>query len=91
MRWLVERELAPASLEPDPDPLARGSYMHAVLEEVIGRLGSSVTAESLGDALRILEEVVAEMPPTIAPGRPEAVRAAALRTIEADLRRYLRA
>ena len=89
VRWLVERELAPASLEPDPDPLARGSYMHAVLEEVIGRLGSSVTAESLGDALRILEEVIAEMPPTIAPGRPEAVRAAALRTIEADLRRYL--
>ena len=87
---MVERELAPASLEPDPEPLARGSYMHAVLEEVIGRLGSSVTAESLSDALRILDEVVGEMPPTIAPGRPEAVRAAALRTIEADLRRYLK-
>ncbi len=89
VKWLVERELSPALLEPDPDPLARGSYMHTVLEEVIGRLGSSVTPDSLGDAVRILEEVVAEMPPTIAPGRPEAVRAAALRTIEADLRRYL--
>ncbi|HUO73533.1 MAG TPA: PD-(D/E)XK nuclease family protein [Solirubrobacteraceae bacterium] len=89
VRWLVERELAPSQLEPDPDPLARGNYMHGVLEEVIGRLGASVTAESLGEAVRILEDVVTEMPPTIAPGRSEAVRAAALRTIIADLRRYL--
>jgi ATP-dependent helicase/DNAse subunit B len=90
VKWFVERELSPASLEPDPDPLARGSYMHTVLEEVIGRLGSSVTAATLTDALRILDDVVAELPPTIAPGRPDAVRAAALATIVGDLRRYLR-
>ncbi|MGZ4219058.1 MAG: PD-(D/E)XK nuclease family protein, partial [Solirubrobacteraceae bacterium] len=32
---------------------------------------------------------LAELPPTIGAGRPEPVRAAVLRTIEADLRRYL--
>jgi ATP-dependent helicase/DNAse subunit B len=89
VRWLVERELSPRRFEPEPDPLARGSYMHAALEEVLGRLGGPVSSQSLPDALRILDEVLAELPATIAPGRSEAVRAAALRSIEADLRRYL--
>jgi len=89
VRWLVERELSPARFEPEPDPIARGSYMHAVLEEVIGRLEGPVTPESLPDALRIVEDVLAELPAMIATGRPEPVRAAALRSIEADLRRYL--
>ena len=31
VKWLVERELQPARFEPDPDPIVRGSYMHAVL------------------------------------------------------------
>ena len=39
VRWLVDRELQPAPLEPDSDALARGSYMHAVLEQVLRRLG----------------------------------------------------
>ena len=34
--------------------------------------------------------LAAEVPETLAPGRPQAVRAAMLRGIEADLRRYLR-
>jgi ATP-dependent helicase/DNAse subunit B len=89
VRWLVERELSPARFEPEPESMARGSYMHAALEEVIGRLEDPVTPRSLPDALRILEEVLAELPPTIGAGRPEPVRAAVLRTIEADLRRYL--
>jgi ATP-dependent helicase/DNAse subunit B len=89
VKWLVERELSPARFEPEPDPIARGSYMHGALEEVLGRLGGPVTPESLPDALRILDEVIAGMPPTIGPGRPETVRAAALKAIEADLRRYL--
>jgi ATP-dependent helicase/DNAse subunit B len=90
VKWLVERELQPARLEPDPDPLARGSYMHAALEEVLRRLGQAVTAASLPDAFSILDDVLGEMSHEIAPGRPAGVRAAALRTIEADLRRYLR-
>ena len=55
---------------------------------MIGRLGGPVTPASLPDALRILEDVLAELPVTVAPGRGEAVRTAAQRAIEADLRRY---
>jgi ATP-dependent helicase/DNAse subunit B len=89
VKWLVERELQPARFGPEPDPMVRGSYMHYVLEEVVERLGSAVTRESLHDALEILEEVLGESSPAIAAGRPEGVRAAAMRAIEADLRRYL--
>ncbi len=89
MRWLVERELSPASFEPEPDALARGSFMHAALEAVIDRLAGPVTPESLPVALRILDEVMAELPARIAPGAPEALRMAAVGSIEADLRRYL--
>jgi ATP-dependent helicase/DNAse subunit B len=89
VKWLVERELSPERFEPEPEALARGSFMHLALEEVIGRLEGPVTMASLPEALRILDDVLAELPPTVAPGRSEAVRSAALRAIEADLRRYL--
>jgi RecB family exonuclease len=89
MKWLVERELQPARFAPEPDPMVRGSLMHAVLEQVIERLGRAVTPESLPDALEFLDEVLVESSPAIAAGRPGGVRAAALRAIEADLRRYL--
>jgi ATP-dependent helicase/DNAse subunit B len=90
VKWLVERELDPARLEPQADPLAKGSYMHEVLEEVIGRLDGAVTPDTLPDAERILDQVMAEMPPTISPGRPASVRAGVQAGIQADLRRYLR-
>jgi len=90
VKWLVERELQPARFEPDPDPIVRGSYMHEALEEVIQRLGTAVTPQTLPDALGHLEDVLEESTPPIAAGRSEGVRAAALRAIEADLRRYLR-
>ncbi|MBV8990197.1 MAG: exodeoxyribonuclease V subunit gamma [Solirubrobacterales bacterium] len=89
VKWLVERELAPASLEPDPEPLARGNFMHAALEELLRRLDGPITGESLPDAFRLLEEVLAESPAPIGAGRPESLRAAAVKMIEADLRRYL--
>jgi ATP-dependent helicase/DNAse subunit B len=89
VKWLVERELSPARLDPDPDPMVRGSYMHLALEEVMSRLRSPITAESLADAHRMLDEVLVEMPPMIDVGQPKAVREASLRRIEADLRRYL--
>ncbi len=96
VKWLVERQLEPTRFEPDPDPLSRGSYMHDVLERVLGRLGGPVTPDSLDAAQAILGEVLAELPeagedgvPAIGPGRSEGLRAAMLRSIEADLRRYL--
>ena len=79
VKWFVERELSPDRFELEPDPLARGSYMHAALEELLRRLGGPVTRESLPRARRLLGEVVAELDVPIAPGRSELVRAAALR------------
>lgn len=89
MKWLVESELQPSGLEPDPDPLARGSYMHTVLEQVLRRLGGPLTPQSLPDALGLLEEVLGELDPPVPPGRPGFLRAIASRSVEADLRRYL--
>ncbi len=88
-KWLVERQLEPARFEPEPDPIARGNFMHAALEDVITRLEDSVTASTLPDAYRILDEVLAEMPATIGRGRPEGIRAGIRAALEADLRRYL--
>ena len=68
VRWLIERELQPVALEPDPDPLVRGGYMHSVIEQVLRRLGGPVTRESLPRALEILDEVMAHQPHAIAPG-----------------------
>jgi len=89
VKWLVERELQPDALEPDPDALARGSYMHAVLEQTLRRLGGPVTGESLPRALELLDAVLSETSHRIGVGRGEAVRAAWARQVAADLRRYL--
>ena len=69
VRWLVERELQPEALEPDPDPLVRGGYMHSVIEQVLRRLGGPVTRESLPRALDILDEVIAHPAARDRPGR----------------------
>jgi RecB family exonuclease len=91
VRWLVERELSPAQLEPQPEALLRGSYIHDLLEELLRRLGGPITPASLPRAMELLEEVLAELPAPVAPGRPEPLRAAIRASIEADVRRYLRA
>jgi ATP-dependent helicase/DNAse subunit B len=88
--WLVESQLAPDELAPDSDALVRGSFMHDVLEKVIRRLGAALTPATLPRAESLLDEMAAEAPDTLGPGRPAAVRAAILRGVEADLRRYLR-
>ena len=89
VRWLVERELQPKALQSESEPLVRGSYMHDTLEQVMLGLGGPLTLETLPDALRILEDLVEELPPQLAPGRPEALRRAVAESIAADLRRYL--
>jgi ATP-dependent helicase/DNAse subunit B len=90
VKWLVERQLAPGELASESDELVRGSFMHGVLERLIGRLEGPLTPDSLDAAAEILDELVSDPPETLAPGRPLAVRVAILRGIEADLRRYLR-
>ena len=89
VKWLVDKELAPEPLAPDSDAVARGSYMHAALERLLARLGASVNEVTLADAKRILDEVLAELPASVAVGRPASVRRAALESIAADLRRYV--
>lgn len=89
VKWLVEGELRPRRLEPDPDALVRGSYMHDVLERVLQGLGRAVTPATLPEALELLEAATAEVSPPVAVGRPEPVRRAESERIAADLRRYL--
>jgi ATP-dependent helicase/DNAse subunit B len=89
VKWLVERELQPVELEGDSEALVRGSYMHDTLEQVLLGLDGPVTAETLPEALRIVDELVEELPPQLAPGRPESLRRAVADQIAADLRRYL--
>jgi ATP-dependent helicase/DNAse subunit B len=92
VKWLVERELQPQALAPDSDALTRGSVMHDLLERILSELGGPVTPSSLTAARSILDRLVAELAShagVLAPGGSEVVRAAAVRAIEADLRRYL--
>jgi ATP-dependent helicase/DNAse subunit B len=90
VKWLIERQLRAKDLEPDPEPLARGELMHAVLERVIAELDGPVSPARLPEAERLLRAAVAGTPNTVGHGQAREVRAAMLRGIEADLRRYLR-
>jgi ATP-dependent helicase/DNAse subunit B len=89
VRWLIERQLQTEDLEGEPEPLARGSLMHAVLERVITDLGGPVSSAALPEAERLLAAAMAQTPNTIGHGQAPEVRAAILSGIEADLRRYL--
>jgi ATP-dependent helicase/DNAse subunit B len=93
VKWLVERELQPEPLTPEPEPITRGNLMHDTLERLIRELGGPLTPSSLHRAREILERLLAELASgpgsQLAPGSPEVVRAGGLRAIEADLRRYL--
>lgn len=89
VKWLVERELQPALLGPEPEPIIRGSFIHDLLERLLSQLGRAVTPESLPAAERILSELLQSVQSPLAPGRPDSVRMAALRSVAADMRRYL--
>jgi ATP-dependent helicase/DNAse subunit B len=92
--WFVERWLDPGELEPDPEPLVRGSFAHHLLETTLRRLGDEtgsmkVTDQTRPDVLRILRAAMVEeeerFPVSVKPAR----RRAAVRRLEADLVRYL--
>jgi RecB family exonuclease len=73
--WLVERQLNPAELEPEAEPLVKGTLIHDVLRRVMaGEVG-------------VLEQLTP--PDDLAPDRPPAVRRAILAGIVAELERYL--
>jgi ATP-dependent helicase/DNAse subunit B len=89
VRWLVERELAPERFEPDPEAVARGSCVHRVLEQVLGRLSWPLTSEALPAAEAVVREVVAEEARRLVLGRGAAAQAAAAHEIAADVMRLL--
>ena len=89
VRWLVEALLHPARVTPDPEPMRRGSRAHAVLETTLRRLkdatgSAALTPASLPAALQALDAALDGIDLEGARG------AAARRTLEADLQRYLR-
>jgi ATP-dependent helicase/DNAse subunit B len=73
--WLIDRQLNPADLEPEAEPLVKGNLMHDVLARVMA--GEPDVLETL------------EAPAELAPGRPPAVRRAVLAGVVAELTRYL--
>jgi RecB family exonuclease len=95
VRWLVERVLDPAVLEPDPQHLVRGSFAHRVLELTYRRLreqtGSArVTQASLPIAEGLLHEALREEQHEFQLSPSQTRVRAAVRRLEFDLLRYLR-
>jgi ATP-dependent helicase/DNAse subunit B len=95
VRWLVERVLDPAVLEPDPQHLVRGSFAHHVLELTYRRLreqtGSArVTPATLPIAEGLLHEALREEQHDFPLSPSETRVRAAVRRLEFDLLRYLR-
>jgi ATP-dependent helicase/DNAse subunit B len=95
VRWLIERVLDPAVLEPDPQHLVRGSYAHRVLELTYRRLreqtGSArVTQATLPIAEGLLHEALRELQHEFQLSPSETRVRAAVRRLEFDLLRFLR-
>lgn len=94
VKWFVERYLNLDDLEPDPEPILRGSVAHAAMErtlrELRARTGSAkVRPETLAEARAVLAEALADAARrTPLSASPERL-AAARRRLEADLDRYL--
>ena len=92
VKWLIEHVLRPAPVDPDPEPMRRGSLGHAVLERTLRRLKArtgSARARA-GDARRALDELHAAIGELIARPRARCPRRAAARALEVDLERYIR-
>jgi ATP-dependent helicase/DNAse subunit B len=95
VKWLVDRLLDPFELEPEPEPLVRGSYAHAVLEATYARLreatgSAKVTPDSLGQAEEILLETMRQKQPEFRISPKETRFRTAVRRLEFDLLRHLR-
>ena len=94
VRWLVESLLRPERIEPDPEPMRRGSLAHAVLERTLRalreRTGSARLApDRLDAALACLRQALDEVAGARGVGGGARGRAV-LRSLEEDLERYLR-
>jgi ATP-dependent helicase/DNAse subunit B len=95
VKWLVDRLLDPFELEPEPEPLVRGSYAHAVLEGTYRQLrdetgSAKVTPDSLPQAERILLDTMRDLQPRFRISPKETRFRTAVRRLEFDLLRHLR-
>ena len=95
VRWLVEGLLRPKRVEPDPEPMRRGSLAHAVLERTLRGLRERTGSARLGPdtleaALGELRAALAELRSARGREGAGARGRAALRSLEEDLARYLR-
>jgi ATP-dependent helicase/DNAse subunit B len=95
VKWLVDRLLKPFDLEPEPEPLVRGSYAHAVLEGTYTRLrettgSAKVTPDSLQAAEQILLDVMRQKQPEFRISPKETRFRTAVRRLEFDLLSHLR-
>ncbi len=89
VKWFVERVLRPSSLDPDAEPLGRGSVAHSALEETLTQLAEPLQPANAGRAVELMRGALraaeAEQPLSVQPRK----RVAAYHRLEADLTRYL--
>jgi ATP-dependent helicase/DNAse subunit B len=95
VKWLVDKLLHPEELEPEPEPLVRGSFAHAVLEATYSRLrertgSAKVTPSSLEVAEEILLDTMREKQPEYRISPKETRFRTAVRRLEFDLLSHLR-
>jgi ATP-dependent helicase/DNAse subunit B len=91
VKWVIEQVLRPQPVDPDPEPMKRGSLGHAVLERTLRglkeRTGSArLSEETLQQALAELHAAIGELQSA---ARSTPAKAAA-RALEVDLERYIR-
>lgn len=90
--WLVADELRPRALEPDPEALDRGSFVHAVLERTLAGLraeaggAAAVEAATLDRALDLADEALAALAPGHRLAATAAGRDGVLRAVRASVR-----
>jgi RecB family exonuclease len=88
VRWLVESVLRPRRLDPDPEPMRRGSLAHDLLERTLTRLRETTGSARLAPERR--EAAAAELRGVLAEVKVQGAQARAnLRALEADLFRWL--
>jgi ATP-dependent helicase/DNAse subunit B len=95
VKWLVERQLRPLALEPDPEQMVRGRYAHEVLELTFSRLreetgASRVTRDNLAAAERLMRDALREKQSSFLLSPSQTRVRAAVRRLEFDLLAYLR-
>jgi RecB family exonuclease len=94
VRWFVERLLRPGGLDPEAEPLAAGTVIHAVLRDVMEglRLRTGVgrpTPQNVGVAIGLMRDSLARQAEIQPLAADPAQGQLALRRMEAGLGRFL--